>query len=985
MSLAFAMFRFQISGPVVALGVMTGMLYGILGVGLVLVYRSSRMINFAYGDIGAFGAAVLAVASIKWGLPYWVAFILALGAAAVVGGASEVLIIRRLQNAPIVIGVVATLGLGQILEAFSAILTTNSNGTVLGVGGVSYPQPAGFPQFNIGALLMTKSYTAMLVLTPALVVALGAFLRRGRLGIALRASAANPEAARMSGMLAGRLSSLAWAIAGGVAAYTAMLVEPTRGFSSGEFLGPDLLLRALACAVVARMVSLPIALVAGIGLGVVEQLLLANYPNGGLVEVVIFLIILAVLVVQRSVGGRSEQRGTWSAVQAFSTLPRSMASLPSVRRLGWVVAAVLLAICIAIPELTTNTNAGYFTYIAVFGITGLSLMVITGLGGQLSLGQFAVAGVGAAGWYLTVHHGAPYLVGVLVAAAAGAAISLVIGLPALRIKGLMLAVATLGFGLAAEEWLFEQQWVFGGGANTPRPALPGFSFDTQKRYYFISVAFLLVALWITRAVWRGGIGRRLRAVRDNEDAARSFGVPATAVKLQAFILAGVLAGLAGALYGGYNAQLSNINFPIVHSINVAAATALGGLGLLAGPLLGAFYLFGLPQFVSFGNVELLASNAGWLILLLIFPGGLGQSFGSARDRLVDWLARREGLDPVRERAITPGGGVGTSGRGLVLPPPGARSVPHGQPLLEVTGLTKRFGGLVAVHDVSLEVRAGEILGLIGPNGAGKTTLFEMLGGFTRPDGGTIRFQGQGIDKLPAEGRAGLGLIRSFQDAALFPTLTVHEVVMVAFERSAPTPFVRASLGLAGAIDNLKAERADQLLETLGLASYRDTKVMNLSTGTRRITELACLIAVEPVLLLLDEPTSGIAQRETEALGAVLRRIKTELDLTLVIIEHDIPLIMGLADRVVAMESGGVLLVGSPAEVQADERVIESYLGTDTITIERSTRARHGREASGFGHQLEGQCGVPTRAGTPCARRAGPDGVCAQHRKVTARR
>jgi ABC-type branched-subunit amino acid transport system ATPase component/ABC-type branched-subunit amino acid transport system permease subunit len=968
---------FHLSGDVLALGLVTGMVYGILGVGLVLVYRSSRIINFAYGEIGAFGAALLGTATKQWGVPYWIAFVMALATSAGIGAASEVVVIRRLRAAPLLLSVIVTLGLGQLINIFSQIVNTSVGASV------TYPQPSGFPEFSIGALLMTPAYTAMLFLTPAIVVVLAVFLRRGRLGIALRASAANADAARMSGMLAGRLSALAWGVGGALAAYTAVLVLPTRGFSGGQFLGPGLLLRGLVCAVVARMTSLPVALLSGVGLGVVEQTLLANYPSGGQVDMVIFVVIVVALLAQRSTSGRGEDKGSWSTVQAFEPLPRSYRLVPAVRRLGWTVAALAALLGLAIPEVVTNADATTFTLIVAFGIVGLSVALITGLGGQLSLGQFAVAGVGATASYWVTYEGAPFVFGPLAAATAAAAVSLVIGLPALRIRGPMLAVTTLAFALAAESWLLEQRWMLGAGGSPRRPAIGQFAFDTGHSYYLVAFAVLTVGFWLARNVWTGGVGRRLRAVRDNEDAARAFAIPATTVKLQAFALAGVLAGLGGAVYGHLLAQQSASAYPVDSSINAAAVSVIGGLGILAGPLLGSLYILGVPNFVPLDNVGLAAVAAGWLFLLMRYPGGLGQSLAPARDRIVDALARRAGLDPARERAATPAGGMHAAvGRLDLAGPPEASGVEEGQALLQAEGLTKRFGGLVAVNRVSLEVRGREILGLIGPNGAGKTTLFELLGGFSRPDKGRVVFQGRDITGHRPEKRARLGLIRSFQDAALFPTLTVHEVVTVAFERSMPTPFLRSVAGLSARSDRRKAARADDLLATLGLLSYRDTKIMALSTGTRRITELACLVALDPVLLLLDEPTSGIAQRESEALGEVLLTVKEQLDLTMVVIEHDIPLLMRLADRVVAMESGEVITVGTPAQVQSDPRVIASYLGTDQITIERSTPTT----APTKGESLRpARCGVTTRSGSPCLRYAGPNGVCAQHRKVVAER
>jgi ABC-type branched-subunit amino acid transport system ATPase component len=258
------------------------------------------------------------------------------------------------------------------------------------------------------------------------------------------------------------------------------------------------------------------------------------------------------------------------------------------------------------------------------------------------------------------------------------------------------------------------------------------------------------------------------------------------------------------------------------------------------------------------------------------------------------------------------------------------------PLLEATGLRKHFGGVRAVDDVSLVIRQRETVGIIGPNGAGKTTLFELVSGFSSLDTGRVIFAGQDVTRLPPENRGRLGLIRSFQDASLFDTLTVIETVALALERELPTRFLPTVLGWHRA-EARKLERARELVSLMGLDAYRDARISELSTGTRRITEITCLLALNPTLLLLDEPSCGVAQRETEALGALLRSMKSELDTTFVIIEHDMPLVMGISDRIVAMESGRIIAEGTPEAVRNDPLVIESYLGADAAAIERSGR------------------------------------------------
>ena len=917
----------DLSGPVIVLGAITGMVYGILAVGLVLVYRSTRIINFAHGQIGAFGAALLGVAVVRWHVPYWVAFPGALAVSAGVGSGAEAVVVRRLRKAPVIMMVIATLGLSQFLGVFSLVVNNQAQ------AGQNFPQPVGLPHFSLGALRVTPSHFAILAFTPLLVAALVLFLQRGRMGLAMRAVAANPDAASMAGILSDRMSSLSWAIAGAVSAYTAILVLPTRGFTNAQFLGPGLLLRALVAAVVARMTNLPIALGTGVALGVVEQVLLANYPNGGLVEAVLFVVILAALLAQRNRRGRTEDKGSWAAVQAWVPLPGSYRRVFLIRNGGRILLAALVAVAVLIPTLLSNESAAVLTFIMAFSLVGLSIGVITGLAGQLSLGQFALAGVGATASFVVTAHTHNILAGLLAAGLAAALVSLVIGLPALRIRGLMLAVTTLGFALAAQAWLFGQTWMLGRGVHPEQPKLLGFTFDSGRSYYFFALGVFLLGLWLARNVWTGGLGRCLRAVRDNEEAARSFTVPAVLRKLQGFVVAGFIAGLGGALYGHALSLLAATSIPVDSSINAAAATVVGGIGALIGPLLGSFYIIGIPRFLPLDNAGLAATSLGWLIILLQLPGGIAQGLRPLRDRVVDAIARRAGLDPATERNVRHGA-VTTKMTGLASGVRRQRELAAGEVVLAASHLSKRYGGLTAVNDVTLSVRAGETVGLIGPNGAGKTTLFELLSGFTIPNAGSVSFHGIDITRLPPEARGRLGLIRSFQDAALFPTLTVLDAAMLAMERSDPSGFLTS---LTGSIrpERRKAARAYDLVGMMGLYHYRDTQIRELSTGTRRVTELCCLIALEPSVLLLDEPSSGIAQRETEALGGLLRQIKTDLDLTLVVIEHDIPLVMEISDRLIAMESGAILVSGTPAVVRNNSRVIASYLGGDIAAIERS--------------------------------------------------
>lgn len=932
-------FGLELPAAAAALGVIVGMTYGLLGGGLVLVYRSNRIINFAHGEIGAFAAAFFTLLTLRWSLPYWVAFPLAMLVGAAVGAICEIVVVRRLRAAPRVMSIVGTLGVGQFLLGLSAAVSVHQT-------GATFPVPPGVPVFDIGALRVTEAHTTMLLLAPILVAAIATFLVKSRVGIAMRAAAANPDAARMAAISPSRMSALAWALAGGVSAFTAVLVAPSLGITTGDSFGPGLLLRALTVAVVAGMTSLPLALAAGVGLGILEQLLLWNYPRSGLVEVMLFVVILAVLLLRRSQGTREDEKGSWAAVTGLKPIPDAVRAIPVVRRLGLIAALASLAIALLLPLVVSHSASITLVTIIAFAIVGLSISVLTGYAGQLSLGQFGLAAVGATVSYHVAFRTGNFALAVLYAGLSAAGVALVIGLPALRVRGLLLAVTTLGFALVVPSWLLPQSWMLGDGVIPGRPIVLGRALEGGKDYYFFALALLVLTFLLVHNIRRSGFARLLVAVRDNEDNARAFTVAAGTVKIQSFLIAGFIAGIGGAVYGHTLARLSVTPFLTTESINVVMLTVIGGLGLIAGPLLGALYLIGVPAFLPLDAAGLAATRFGALILVLYLPGGLAHVVQPVRDRVVAWIARRHG--------IATGGGEGPVSVDEGIPtsaPAGApvaasrlaaaaRPRPQvvGTPLLEAENLVKRFGGVHAVDGVSMNVFAGQTVGLIGPNGAGKTTLFEMLSGFTRPDSGQVVFAGAGIGGLRPDQRAKLGLIRSFQDAALFPTMTVRATISVALERRRPTSFASAIAGFTGA-ERARLAEADELIAYMGLGAYKHEQIQDLSTGTRRIVELTCAIGLQPALLLLDEPAAGIAQRETEALGTLLRELKRDFSMTLVVIEHDIPLIMDLADHIVAMDAGQVIAEGKPSYVRHHPTVIEAYLGGSIEAIERSGPAK----------------------------------------------
>ncbi|MDQ6747677.1 MAG: ATP-binding cassette domain-containing protein, partial [Candidatus Dormibacteraeota bacterium] len=829
MVVGLAIGSFQLPLPIALLGLITGATYGVLAVGLVLVYRANRLINFAHGEIGAFAAAVLGVAVVGHGLWYWVAFPLALLIGAGTGAVTEVAVVRRLRRVPRVMSLVATLGAAQVLLALQGVASAQAR------TGTLYPQPPGFPTFLLGNLRVTPAYSAMAILSPLVVAGVAAFLRYSKYGVAIRAAADNPDAARMASVSVSRMSTLSWAIAGALSAFTAIMIFPTQSFLSAEAFGPDLLLRALAAAVIARMNSMTLALVAGLGVGVAEALLYWNFPGGGPVEALLFVVIVVALLVQPAVGGRRGQQGSWAALQGWRPVPAPWRKVWTVRHLGTAIGLLALLLAAALPLVISFGASFQLALIFAIATVGLSVFVVTGLAGQLTLGQFAFAGIGAWVAYLTSQLTGNYLAAVFVGGAGAAVTSVVVGIPALRIRGLMLAVTTLAFALMTSSWLLQQPWILGAGVVPGKPLIAGSALTSSKAYYYFALVFLALGTWLAANIRRGGVGRLFVAIRDNEDAARAFTVNVWGRKLQAFALSGFLAGMGGAVYGFALSRISADAFLPGLSINVAAMTVIGGVGILAGPILGALYIFGVPAFVPLDAVTTAASAAGWLLLILYFPGGIAGLLAPQRDRLLRTLVRVAGNDPEALLAaeesppesaqITPL----LAGREVSRPPLSGT-------LLEVRQVFKSFGGIQAVQGVDLAVKEGEILGLIGPNGAGKTTLFELIAGFTRPDSGEIVFAGETLTRalevfgkaryqvqVPPYMRARRGLVRSFQDAGLFPTMTVLDTVMLAQEGKLPTTIFAAAVGSREA-ENVKASRARELVLSMGLERYLDRHI-----------------------------------------------------------------------------------------------------------------------------------------------------------------
>jgi ABC-type branched-subunit amino acid transport system ATPase component/ABC-type branched-subunit amino acid transport system permease subunit len=1201
-------------------GALFGSATGLLAVGLVLTYRTTRIINFSYGAMGSLGGGLAAALAEGKGWNWGQAALAGIATGVVAGALVERLIVRRFANAPRLVLTVATIGLAQLLGGLAIYLPSWLDA------------PAFIPQVetsltdstvNVGPVTFTGNDLLLLAVVPIVLAALSWFLLRTEAGMAVRGMAENMDRARLLGIPVNQLSLLLWSVAGGLAALTVVLRAPTEGVPLTAVAGPTVLLPALAAAVIVGMRSMSGAFVAGVLLGVLDQLVLWNVDEAAPTSVVLLAVIVVALLLQRRSAHRAEtSESSWSVVGVGHGLARTYAQLREVRTAKAVLAGLVVVAVLALPVLGSDSQVNFGTITLAYALVALSLVVLTGWGGVVSLGQVAVMGTGAVVTAnLIADRNVDLFVCLVLSGVAGGVIALLLGLPALRVSGQFLAVTTLAFAVAMELYFLNpanyERWM---PAAYERPELWGvLELSNERWLYALAVVLVVAGVYIVRNLKAARAGRSISATRDNERGAAAAGINTTETRLAAFIFAGMLAGVAGGLHAVALRGIGQSTYPASMSLLVFSMAVIGGVSSLGGTLAGV----ALVQWAGylFPKAQLFLTGVGLLAILLVIPGGLAQAFEHWRDRFVRVVARRHGLvshDQVEtvEQAVEPGhrgaihrdasgaglmvGSVrrerlgahlltcdgleasygslqvlfgidmgvernellallGTNGAGKstvlksiagllpagkgkvtfdgrdithlpaeeiarlglslmpggkgvfptltvdenlrlacwmlrhdpdaaqrmrdetvrmfpilgerhdqlagdlsggeqqqlslamafvtrpkllcidelslglaptvvdrlvdkvreihahgttvvvveqsvnvalllchravflekgqvrfrgptaglldrpdilravfigadanghapgagipaapqVVPPPWER--PTRGVTLEARGITKRFGGIRALDDVHLTIHPATIVGLIGHNGAGKTTLFDVLTGFLPADGGQVLLDGVDITRWPPHRRAIAEVGRTFQEALLYPSLSVEDAVAVSLEQHlANRDPLAAALRLPASLDSEASarERVDQLVDLLGLAPYADRPTGELSTGMRRIVELACLLAQDPAVVLLDEPSAGIAQRETEALGPLLRRVQAETGCSLVVIEHDMALLSSLCDGFVALEQGAVIAGGTPAQVLSNPRVISSYLGTNEDVVHRSGGRRASSSYSG---------------------------------------
>ncbi len=638
---------------VIAQGVIFGTSYALLAMGLILIYRTTRIVNFAYGAMGAMPGSVTVGLFVAKGVNYWVAIAIGLVIGAASGALIDLLVIRRFARSSRLVLTVATIGLAQILGAIGLII-----GIILGtdalIPNINTPLSGSF---SIRPYPIRGDHLLMLGVAPVVMAGLGWFLLRTDAGRAVRAAAENQDRALLLGVPVRRLQTLVWAMAGGLATLTFITKAPFTGVVPSVLVGATTILPGLAVAVIARFQSLPTALVGGIGLGIAEWTIRWNVHAESIFDVTFLVVILVVLLTRREHATRADTGETsWDSAGVLKPIPRDLLRLPEVRWPRRTLAVVGALILVFVPMAMSASAVTTLSFALVWGLVAMSLVVLTGWGGNISLGQFGIVGIGAmAAANLMTRWNVDLFASMAAAMAVGALVAVAIGLPALRIRGLYLAVTTIAFAVALDSYFLNPSNFASFVPDTTLSPVLFKRYDMSSQWvrYLFCLAVVTLAALVVRALRRARPGRVMIATRDNERAAGALAVPTTRVKLQTFVFSGALAGLAGALYVLVLTPVGagQGTFPPESSIEVFSYAVIGGLGSVAGVMSGVFF-FRILDYVLVkqfsGQVVTIVryslSGAGLLWILYFLPGGIWQFVQRRRDTLLRRIAARRGID-----------------------------------------------------------------------------------------------------------------------------------------------------------------------------------------------------------------------------------------------------------------------------------------------------------------------------------------------------
>ena len=924
------------------LGVVLGLLTALVALGMALVYRASRILNFAQADLGT-APVVLAVTLItgQVGLNYFLGFGLGLMAALAVGALVEVLIIRRFFRAPRLILTVATIGLSQLFTVVGLLLFRQKSASANGGAGsaaafqnlaVDVPWHV---KFTLGSRIYSANDVLAMIVAPLVVLGLGLFLRYTAVGVALRASADRADRASLLGVPVKRLQMLVWMLATAMSFVGLFLRAGVLGLPTVTTLSLAALAGALTALMVGRLTNLVSITAAAVALGTLEQGVTWNNGNNPNVVFPVFGVVILLALIGRRIGAtRAEQdvSASWTAAEEVRPIPPELVGRREVATAKWLGLGVAFVLAVALPFFLDASGQFRASTVAVYALVGLSIVVLTGWAGQVSLGQLSFAAVGAAlGSIATVEWNLDLSLSLLLAGLGGGLVAMFVGIPALRLRGIFLAVTTLGFALAASNYLLDaaqtQNWPI--SIPTRRFDAPllfnHFNLTSQRTRYYVCLGCLVLGLLAVRGIRRSRTGRVLVALRENERGVQAYGVSLVRAKFTAFALSGFLAGVAGCLLAQIYGQYIDQSYTPGESFAAFTSVVVGGVGSMLGALLGALFLNGGKWLLSGSpKLALLPSAIGVLFVLIVVPGGLAHLVYRVRDRLLRSLARRRGivvpslLADSGEQDLLASSEASVSGASTVdghrpggaeaAMPPAGGSAPA--PLLSVRQLDVCYGDVQVLFGIDFDVQEGEIIALLGTNGAGKSTLLKAVSGVLPASAGTVTFDGADITKVAPERVAAMRIAQVPGGQGVFPSLTVAE-----------------NLRVAGWLQRHRKEEQQRQVERVlevfpALRSTLTEPAANLSGGQQQMLALSMAFLVRPRLLAIDELSLGLAPVIVEQLLGIVAAMRDE-GTTVILVEQSVNVALTVAETAYFMEKGQIRFHGPTAELLERPDVLRS--------------------------------------------------------------
>jgi ABC-type branched-subunit amino acid transport system ATPase component/branched-subunit amino acid ABC-type transport system permease component len=910
------------------IGLGAGALYAALGIGVVVGFRGTGIINFAAGALAVWsvyvfdelrktGDLVLPIVVVPHSLhlmsnpPFLFCLLIALLSSAALSLGVHFLVFRPLRNAPVLARVVSSVGILIVVQSL-IVMHFGSDPRVM-----TPILPNETVTFSSVTFPRDRLWLSLIV--AAIGLLLWAYLRFTRMGLATRGAAESESTVSLAGYSPQVLAGFTWLISGVVTSFVVILAGPLSSLNAGTYIFA--IVPALAASLIGRLRSVSVTLVAGLGLGsfqsVVQYLTTKSWwpdwARTGLTDAVPFLVIVLALFL---LGQSLPDRGSLRVDQ-----------LPPVRQPTIQTRYIFLCGLVAIglmALLSGGYRFGLMTSLIVSMIM-LSLVVLTGLVGQISLAQAGIAGT--AGFALSMFcsvSGLNFPIGLFLSVLVSILVGVAVGIPALRIRGTQLAVVTLASGLALEKFVFRNSnFVSSSGSIISKPSLFGLDLGVREGRNIARLSFgILVVVFATLAcimvtnLIRSGTGRRLLAVRSNERAAASVGISVAASKLLAFAIASGLAGMGGCFIGYSRGQLSAESFTVFVSLSFMAFAYLGGITSVGGALVaGLSAPLGLTFVILDRNIELgqsytLIAGVALILTAIFNPQGIA---GRTAERFAALRHRGKTQDKSNESASPDVVRIASQ--------PIKRDLSNAESVLQISGLTVKYGGLTAVGNVDLDVRKGEIVGLIGPNGAGKTTFIDAVTGFTHSEG-VIQFDGREIRGVAPHEIARLGLRRTWQSVELFTDISISDNVLVALEDSTISSVVQ---DLIMPTKEKRKIQVDAALQAVGLNVDSRTDTNELSLGQQKLLGVARALVAQPKLLMLDEPAAGLSSSETQALGARIVDI-AQSGTAVLLVDHDMDLVLEVCDRIFVLDFGRLIASGSPEQIQKDPGVIEAYLG-----------------------------------------------------------